>query len=201
NDLSLMALTVATGFVVDDGIVVLENISRRVEQGVAPMQAALQGTREVGFTVLSMSVSLIAVFIPILLMGGIIGRLFREFAVTLSIAIGLSAIVSLTVTPAMAGHLLRARHAAPPGRLARVWERSFNSLVAGYGRALGWVLAHGPLMVVLTFASLGLTVFLAIVVPKGLFPQQDTGLISGFSEASQDISSKAMKAAQEKVNA
>jgi len=201
DNLSLMALTISTGFVVDDAIVVTENIARLIEDGKTPLEAALEGSRQIGFTIVSITVSLIAVFIPILLMGGIIGRLFREFAVTLSVAITISAIVSLTVTPTMAGHLLRARGTERPGRFARTSERAFAALVSAYGRALGWVLGHAPLMLFLTIATVGLTVFLAIAVPKGLFPQQDTGLISGFSEAAQDISSTAMKRAQEKVNA
>jgi multidrug efflux pump len=201
DNLSLMALTISTGFVVDDAIVVTENIARLIEGGKTPLEAALEGSRQIGFTIVSITVSLIAVFIPILLMGGIIGRLFREFAVTLSIAITISAVVSLTLTPMMAGHLLRAPDAERPGRFARASERAFAAVVSSYGRALGWVLGHAPLMLFLTIATLGLTGFLAVVVPKGLFPQQDTGLISGFSEAAQDISSTAMKRAQEKVNA
>jgi multidrug efflux pump len=201
DNLSLMALAISTGFVVDDAIVVTENIARHIEAGKSPIEAALAGSKQIGFTIVSITVSLIAVFIPILLMGGVIGRLFREFAVTLSIAIALSAIVSLTLTPTMAGHLLRRASEERPGRVSRATDRVFAAMVRGYDHALGWVLDHSLLMLVLTIATLGLTIFLAIVVPKGLFPQQDTGLISGFSEASQDISSTAMRRAQEQVNA
>ena len=200
DNLSLMALTISTGFVVDDAIVVTENIARLIEDGKKPLEAALEGARQIGFTIVSITVSLIAVFIPILLMGGIIGRLFREFAVTLSIAVALSAIVSLTVTPMMAGRLLRPVHEEQLGWFARTSERGFAALVHGYDRALRWVLRHALLMLLLTIATLGVTALLAIKVPKGLFPQQDTGLISGFSEASQDISSGAMRRAQEKLN-
>jgi hydrophobe/amphiphile efflux-1 (HAE1) family protein len=201
DNLSLMALAISTGFVVDDAIVVTENIARFIEDGMPPLQAALAGARQIGFTIVSITVSLIAVFIPILLMGGIIGRLFREFAVTLSIAIVISAVVSLTVTPTMAAYLLRpASQAKRSG--AYLWsERFFEALQHGYDRALTWVLEHARLMLVLTLATVGVTVWLAVIVPKGLFPQQDTGLLSGFSEASQDISSTAMRGLQEKVNA
>ena len=200
DNLSLMALTISTGFVVDDAIVVTENIARLIEDGMKPLEAALEGARQIGFTIVSITVSLIAVFIPILLMGGIIGRLFREFAVTLSIAVALSAIVSLTVTPTMAGRLLRPVNEEKLGWFARTSERGFAALVRGYDRALRWVLRHALLMLLLTISTLGLTVLLAIRVPKGLFPQQDTGMLSGFSEASQDISSGAMRRAQEKLN-
>ena len=200
DNLSLMALTISTGFVVDDAIVVTENIARLVESGKPPLAAALEGARQIGFTIISITVSLIAVFIPILFMGGIVGRLFREFAVTLSIAVAISALVSLTVTPTMAGRLLRPvrhDHERPIGQAS---DRFLARLTRGYDRALGWTLDHSLLMAVLTVATLGLTIFLAFVVPKGLFPQQDTGLISGFSEASQDISSAAMQRAQRIVN-
>ena len=200
DNLSLMALTISTGFVVDDAIVVTENIARLIEGGMEPLEAALEGARQIGFTIVSITVSLIAVFIPILLMGGIIGRLFREFAVTLSIAVALSAIVSLTVTPTMAGRLLRPVNEEKLGWFARTSERGFAAVVRGYDRALRWVLRHALLMLLLTISTLGLTVLLAIRVPKGLFPQQDTGMLSGFSEASQDISSGAMRRAQEKLN-
>jgi hydrophobe/amphiphile efflux-1 (HAE1) family protein len=201
DNLSLMALAISTGFVVDDAIVVTENIARFIEEGHAPLKAALAGARQIGFTIVSITVSLIAVFIPILLMGGIIGRLFREFAVTLSIAIVISAVVSLTVTPTMAAYLLRAHDRRKRSRAYDLSERFFAALQRGYDRGITWVLDHAPLMLVLTVATVGLTVALAVVIPKGLFPQQDTGLISGFSEASQDISSTAMQHLQEKVNA
>jgi hypothetical protein len=200
DNLSLMALTISTGFVVDDAIVVTENIARLVESGKPPLTAALEGARQIGFTIISITVSLIAVFIPILFMGGIVGRLFREFAVTLSIAVGISALVSLTVTPAMAGRLLRAPRQQQEGRVGDASGRFLARLTRGYDRALGWTLDHSLLMALLTVATLGLTIFLAFVVPKGLFPQQDTGLISGFSEAAQDISSGAMQHAQSMVN-
>ncbi|HEV8260248.1 MAG TPA: multidrug efflux RND transporter permease subunit [Burkholderiales bacterium] len=198
NNLSLMALTVATGFVVDDAIVVLENISRRIEEGVAPMEAAIKGAREVGFTVLSMSLSLIAVFIPILLMGGIIGRLFREFAVTLSVAILVSLALSLTATPMMCARLLRpAKSTAEPGRLSRLSRRTFDSLLRGYERSLGWALCHGRFMMLLLAATVCLNVYLYVIVPKGFFPQQDTGRLSGSIQADQAISFQAM---QKKLN-
>ncbi|HEY5088640.1 MAG TPA: multidrug efflux RND transporter permease subunit [Polyangia bacterium] len=200
DNLSLMALTISTGFVVDDAIVVTENIARLIEDGKPPREAALEGARQIGFTIISITTSLIAVFIPILFMAGIIGRLFREFAVTLSVAVALSAIVSLTVTPMMASRLLRSESEARGGRFARVSERVFTAMVHGYDRALTWVLEHAPIMLLVTFATLGLTIFLAIKIPKGLFPQQDTGMLAGFSEASQDISSGAMRKAQERVN-
>ncbi len=194
NNLSLMALTVATGFVVDDAIVVLENISRRIEEGVAPMQAALQGAREVSFTVLSMSLSLIAVFIPILLMGGIIGRLFREFAVTLSVAILISLLLSLTVTPMMCARLLkRERPQDKPGRLARLSRNAFDGFLRGYERSLGWALRHRRFMMLLLAATVGLNIYLYVIVPKGFFPQQDTGRLSGFIQADQAISFQAMQ--------
>ena len=200
DNLSLMALTISTGFVVDDAIVVTENIARFIQDGRTPIEAALEGARQIGFTIVSITVSLIAVFIPILFMGGIIGRLFREFAVTLSVAVAISAIVSLTVTPMMAGRLLRPASETKQGRFTHASGRVFDAVLHGYDRALTWVLDHALVMLFLTFATLGLTVFLAIRIPKGLFPQQDTGMLAGFSQASQDISSGAMRTAQEKVN-
>ncbi|HEX3696300.1 MAG TPA: multidrug efflux RND transporter permease subunit [Polyangia bacterium] len=199
DNLSLMALTISTGFVVDDAIVVTENITRFIEQGMPPLKAALAGARQIGFTIVSITVSLIAVFIPILLMGGIVGRLFREFAVTLSIAIALSAVVSLTVTPTMAAYLLRSEAETQRTRFYRWSERFFQALSRGYDRGITWVLNHAVLVLLLTVATVALTGVLAVVVPKGLFPQQDTGLLAGFSEASQDISSTAMRGLQEKV--
>jgi multidrug efflux pump len=193
DNLSLMALTIATGFVVDDAIVVLENISRRIEEGVPPLEAALKGTREVGFTVLSMSLSLIAVFIPILLMGGIIGRLFREFAVTLSVAILVSLMVSLTTTPMMCARLLKHEPARKRGRLYRASEYAFRTLHRGYERSLSWALRHGPLMMLLLLATVCLNVWLYVIVPKGFFPQQDTGRVTGSIQADQDISFQAMR--------
>jgi hydrophobe/amphiphile efflux-1 (HAE1) family protein len=204
DNLSLMALTISTGFVVDDAIVVTENVARLVEGGATPFRAALEGARQIGFTIVSITASLIAVFIPILFMGGIVGRLFREFAVTLSVAVAISAVVSLTVTPTMAARLLRPEGQRRPGRLDRLdraVSRGFDALVARYDRALTWVLDHAGLMLVVTAATLALTVALAVIIPKGLFPQQDTGLVSGFSQASQDVSSQAMRRLQEQVNA
>ncbi len=201
DNLSLMALAISTGFVVDDAIVVTENIARYVEQGMPPLRAALEGAKQIGFTIVSITVSLIAVFIPILLMGGIVGRLFREFAITLSVAIVISALVSLTVTPTMASRLLRASVDEKRSRLFDWSERGFAWVQRGYDRGITWVLDHSGLMLLLTAATIGLTVWMAITIPKGLFPQQDTGLLAGFTEASQDISSTAMKGLQEKVNA
>jgi multidrug efflux pump len=193
DNLSLMALTIATGFVVDDAIVVLENISRRIEEGMAPMQAALQGSREVGFTVLSMSLSLISVFIPILLMGGIIGRLFREFAVVLSVAILISLVVSLTTTPMMCARLLRRESARAHGRAYHASERAFALLLGWYETSLAWALRHGPVMLLLLAATICLNIYLYVIVPKGFFPQQDTGRLVGNIQADQSISFQAMR--------
>jgi multidrug efflux pump len=190
DNLSLMALTIATGFVVDDAIVVLENITRYAEGGLSRTQAALRGAREVGFTVLSISVSLIAVFIPILLMGGILGRLFREFAITLSLAIVVSLIISLTTTPMMCSLLLRARSAQPPPRRRR---SLFDWLLGSYERSLTWALRHGSLVMLVLFATIGLNVLLFIVIPKGFFPQQDTGRLVGSIQADQSISFQLMR--------
>ncbi len=193
NNLSLMALTIATGFVVDDAIVVLENISRRIEEGIPPMQAALQGSREVGFTVLSMSLSLIAVFIPILLMGGIVGRLFREFAVVLSVAILISLVVSLTTTPMMCARLLRPEKDLKHGRLYNASERVFSWTLRAYEVSLGWALRHGIVMLILLAATIGVNFYLYTIVPKGFFPQQDTGRLVGNIQADQGISFQAMR--------
>jgi multidrug efflux pump len=192
DNLSLMALIVATGFVVDDAVVVLENIMRHVEAGVPPRQAALRGAHEVGFTVLSMSLSLVAVFLPVLLMGGIIGRLFREFAATLSIAIFISLIVSLTVTPMLASRLLKPKSSTPTGRLAAMGERGYARLLRGYDISLTWSLKHNWLMLAVFFATIAFTVHLYKIVPKGFFPTQDTGLIIGNIQADQAISFQAM---------
>ena len=188
-----MALTIATGFVVDDAIVVLENVSRHIEQGVAPFQAALRGAREVGFTVVSMSLSLIAVFIPILLMGGIVGRYFREFAVTLSVAILISLMLSLTMTPMMCSRLLRPESEQRHGRLYAWSERGFERLRRGYERSLAWVLTHGILVMLILLAVVCLNVYLYVIIPKGFFPQQDTGRLIGFIQADQSISFQAMQ--------
>jgi multidrug efflux pump len=179
--------------VVDDAIVVLENISRKFEEGMPAMKAALAGVREVGFTVVSISLSLVAVFIPILLMGGIIGRLFREFAVTLSVAVLVSMLVSLTATPMMCARLLRREPQREEGRIARWLERGFARLRDAYARSLSWALRHGPLMMALLLAAVCLNVYLYTVVPKGFFPQQDIGRISGSIQADQDISFQAMQ--------
>ncbi|WP_020698588.1 efflux RND transporter permease subunit [Reyranella massiliensis] len=193
NNLSLMAMTIAAGFVVDDAIIVLENVSRHIEEGMSRIEAALKGAREVGFTVVSMSLSLIAVFIPILLMGGIVGRLFREFAVTLSVAIVVSMVVSLTATPMMCAYVLRQPQDRPPGWFFRASERAFALLQALYGRSLGLVLRH-PLITILVFlGTVLLNIHLYVSIPKGFFPQQDTGRIVGGIRADQSISFQAMR--------
>ncbi|MGE5466178.1 MAG: multidrug efflux RND transporter permease subunit [Ignavibacteria bacterium] len=194
NTLSLMALTIATGFVVDDAVVVLENVSRHIDEGMQPFAAAMAGAREVGFTVLSMSLSLIAVFIPILLMGGIVGRLFREFAVTLSAAILISLAMSLTTTPMMCARLLRPRDKQQAhGRLHRASERVFAAALRGYEVSLDWALGHGRLMLLVLAATIGFNVYLYNIVPKGFFPQQDVGRLSGMIQADQSISFQAMR--------
>ncbi len=198
DNLSLMALTIATGFVVDDAIVVIENISRHLEEGMTPRQAAFKGAREIGFTVLSISVSLVAVFIPILLMGGIIGRLFREFAVTLSVAIGVSLVISLTTTPMMCAYLLKKNDPAKRGKLYRASERVFDWILAGYDHSLRWVLRHQFFTMLVTLITVALTVYLYVVVPKGFFPQQDTGRLVGNLQADQNISFQAMQKLTEK---
>ncbi|MFN3067288.1 multidrug efflux RND transporter permease subunit MdtC [Serratia sp. J2] len=192
NNLSLMALTIATGFVVDDAIVVLENISRHVEAGMKPIKAALQGVREVGFTVLSMSVSLVAVFIPLLFMAGLPGRLFREFAVTLSVSIGLSLLISLTLTPMMCAYLLRYQPPREQRRL-RGFGRMLLGLQQGYGRSLNWVLGHSRWVMAVFLATIALNVWLYISIPKTFFPEQDTGRLMGFIQADQSISFQAMR--------
>ena len=197
NNLSLMALIVATGFVVDDAIVVLENATRHIESGMTPAAAALLSAQEVGFTVLSMSLSLIAVFIPILFMGDIVGRFFREFAVTLSIAILVSLVVSLTLTPMMCARLLKQQPASRHGGFYKSSERAFETVRAAYGRSLGWALRHPLLVIVLLAATVGLNVYLYIAIPKGFFPQQDTGRMIGFIRADQTTSFQAM---QEKMS-
>jgi multidrug efflux pump len=197
DNLSLMALAISTGFVVDDAIVVLENVNRHLEQGVKPVQAAFLGAKEIGFTVLSMSTSLVAVFIPILMMGGIVGRLFREFAVTLSAAIGVSLVVSLTTTPMMCAKLLRPIDKEKHGRLYRASERAFDLLRNGYARSLRVVLAHKAVTLLITILTAVLSVVLYGLVPKGFFPQQDTGRLGGSIQAEQDISFQAIR---EKMN-
>jgi multidrug efflux pump len=193
DNLSLMALAICTGFVVDDAIVVIENITRYLEEGESPLAAAMKGSREIGFTVLSMSTSLIAVFIPLLLMGGIIGRLFREFAITLSVAIVVSLCVSLTTTPMMCALFLKSEKDMIRGKLYLASERIFQRGVATYTSGLRWVLRHQPFMLVLTGATICLSVYLYIVIPKGFFPQQDTGLMAGNILGSQDTSFPVMQ--------
>jgi multidrug efflux pump len=192
DNLSLMALAISTGFVVDDAIVVLENITRYLEQGMGPIQAAFRGAREIGFTVLSMSTSLVAVFIPILMMGGIVGRLFREFAVTLSIAIGVSLMVSLTTTPTMCAQLLKSLGEEKHGRAYKASQKVFDTVLGTYRVTLGWVLRHQFAVLVVTIATACVSVYLFREVPKGFFPQQDTGRIMGSVQAAQDISFDAM---------
>jgi multidrug efflux pump len=193
DNLSLMALTVATGFVVDDAIVVLENITRHIEAGMSPLDAALQGAKEVGFTVLSMSISLIAVFIPILLMGGIVGRLFREFAMTISIAIMISLAISLATTPMMCAVLLRGNSGRQHGRLYRASERFFDRMLNGYRRTLTLALRHPGSMMLILVAVFGLNFYLYNIIPKGFFPQQDTGRLVGSIQADQSISFQLMQ--------
>jgi multidrug efflux pump len=193
DNLSLMALTIATGFVVDDAIVVLENVTRHREAGMSAMDAALLGAREVGFTVLSMSLSLIAVFIPILLMGGIVGRLFHEFAVTLSVAILISLAISLTTTPMMCAYLFRSERELAHGRLYHAVEHGFNTVLAGYDHTLGWALRHSRIMVMILIGVLALNVYLFVKIPKGFFPQQDTGSMIGGIQADQSISFQLMR--------
>jgi multidrug efflux pump len=197
NNLSLMALTIATGFVVDDAVVMIENIARYIEAGDPPLRAALKGSAQIGFTILSLTVSLIAVLIPLLFMGDIVGRLFREFAITLSAAILVSAAVSLTLTPMLCAKLLHHRPAQEAGRVARASQAVFNRVLALYARTLRTVLNHQPLTLVVAVATLGLTLVLYTVVPKGLFPVQDTGVILGISEAPQSVSFPAMAQRQQ----
>ncbi len=193
DNLSLMALAICTGFVVDDAIVVIENITRYLEAGDSPMEAAMKGSREIGFTVLSMSISLIAVFIPILLMGGIVGRLFREFAVTLSVAVLVSLCVSLTTTPMMCALFLKSEKGVKHGAIYRASERVFQWSLDVYASGLRWVLRHQPLMLVVTAATICLSVYLYIIIPKGFFPQQDTGRLNGSILGAQDLSFPAMQ--------
>jgi len=192
DNLSLMALTICTGFVVDDAIVVIENIARYLEQGLSPMDAALRGAKEIAFTVLSISISLIAVFIPLLLMGGIVGRLFREFAITLCVAILMSLGISLTTTPMMCAQLLKEHGAEKHGRSYNMSERAFNATLNLYERTLQWVLRHAPLTLAVLLLTITVNVYLLIIVPKGFFPQQDNGTIQGGIQGAQDISFQAM---------
>ena len=193
DNLSLMALAISTGFVVDDAIVVLEDITRYLEQGMDPVQAAFRGAREIGFTVLSMSTSLVAVFIPILLMQGLVGRLFREFAVVLSVAIAMSLLVSLTVTPMLCAKFLRPQGERKHGRIYRASERAFDGMLKLYRGSLGWVLRHQAFTLAVTILTACLSIYLYIIAPKGFFPQQDTGRLGGSIQAAQDISFPAIR--------
>jgi multidrug efflux pump len=197
NNLSLMALTISTGFVVDDAIVMIENISRYIEDGEPPLQAALKGSKQIGFTIVSLTFSLIAVLIPLLFMGDIVGRLFREFAVTLAVTILVSAIVSLTLTPMMCAKLLTQQHTGEEGRFYRASERAWNSVIALYDRTLQWVLRHQTGTLLVAVSTLVLTVLLYIYIPKGFFPIQDTGVIQGVSEAAQTVSFPEMASEQQ----
>jgi multidrug efflux pump len=200
DNLSLMALTISTGFVVDDAIVMIENISRFIEAGHTPMQAALEGAEQIGFTILSLTVSLIAVLIPLLFMGGVVGRLFREFAVTLAVTIVISAVVSLTLTPMMSARILKFNPVSQQGRFYRASERVFERMIAFYGRTLKVVLRYQTTTLLVALGTLVLTVFLYIVIPKGFFPVQDTGVIQGISQARQNISFPAMAKKQQELN-
>jgi multidrug efflux pump len=199
DNLSLMALTISTGFVVDDAIVMIENISRYLEAGDTPMQAAIKGAEQIGFTIISLTVSLIAVLIPLLFMGGVIGRLFREFAVTLAVTIILSAVVSLTLTPMMCSRILRHTPEEKQGRFFRASERVFENIIAFYGRTLKFVLRFQTITLLVALATLVLTIFLYIIIPKGFFPTQDTGVIQGISQAPASISFAAMEQKQQEL--
>jgi multidrug efflux pump len=199
DNLSLMALTISTGFVVDDAIVVIENITRYLEQGMSPLDAALKGASEIGFTVLSISISLVAVFIPILLMGGIIGRLFREFAVTLSVAILVSLLISLTTTPMLCSRLLKHIREEDQGKLYRTSEKVFQFVLGKYEKSLTWVLEHAALTLLVLGITIGINVYLFMIVPKGFFPQQDNGIIFGGIQGAQDISFQAMQKATQRI--
>jgi multidrug efflux pump len=201
DNLSLMALTISTGFVVDDAIVMIENIARYIEAGDSPLQAALRGSEQIGFTIVSLTVSLIAVLIPLLFMGDIVGRLFREFAITLSATILVSAVVSLTLTPMMCSQLLRRKSEAEQGRFYRATERMFDRVIRFYGATLSWVLRHQPATLVITVTTLALTIALYVVAPKGFFPVQDTGVILGISEAPETVSFQAMAERQQALAA
>jgi multidrug efflux pump len=197
NNLTLMALTISTGFVVDDAIVMIENIVRYIEEGIPPLEAALKGSEQIGFTIISLTVSLIAVLIPLLFMGDVVGRLFREFAITLSVTILVSAVVSLTLTPMMCARLLRHKTAEEQSRFFKASERGFERVIAFYGRTLQWVLKHRTGTLVVAAGTLVLTIVLYILVPKGFFPVQDTGIIQGISQAAQTISFPAMSERQQ----
>ena len=201
NNLTLMALTISTGFVVDDAIVMIENIVRYIEEGERPLEAALNGSQQIGFTIVSLTISLIAVLIPLLFMGDIVGRLFREFAITLSVTILVSAVVSLTLTPMMCAKLLKHDPEAQKGRFYQASERGFEAVIGFYGKTLKWVLQHQTMTLIVAVATLLLTVFLYVIIPKGFFPVQDTGIIQGISEAGQSISFDAMAQRQQELSA
>src|SRR3979490_761468 len=201
NNLSLMAMTIATGFVVDDAIVMIENITRYIEAGDSPLQAALRGSEQIGFTIISLTVSLIAVLIPLLFMADVVGRLFRQFAIPLAVTIIISAIVSLTLVPMMCAKLLRHRAPQQMSPIARRSQEWFDRVVAEYGRLLNWVLDHQPLTLLVALITLALTVFLYIAIPKGFFPVQDTGLIQAITQASPTVSYAAMSERQQELAA
>ena len=201
NNLTLMALTISTGFVVDDAIVMIENISRYIEEGEPAMQAALKGSEQIGFTIISLTISLIAVLIPLLFMGDIVGRLFREFAVTLSVTILVSAVVSLTLTPMMAGRILKHKPESEQGRFYRASEHAFNKIIEYYGHTLRFVLRFQTITLLIAVATLALTVYLFYEIPKGFFPIQDTGVIQGITEAAQSVSFSEMSRLQQQVAA
>jgi len=199
DNLSLMALTIATGFVVDDAIVMIENIARYVEDGMEPVEAALQGSRQIGFTIISLTISLLAVLIPLLFMGDVVGRLFHEFAITLAVTIVISAVVSLTLVPMMCAKLIRHRPQSERSAFDIHAERTFDAIIVVYGRALNWVLDRQPLTLIVAVLTLAVTLLLYDLIPKGFFPVQDTGMIQGISEASQSISYQAMAELQNKL--
>ena len=201
DNLSVMALTIATGFVVDDAIVVIENISRFIEAGEFPLEAALKGSQQIGFTIISLTISLLAVLIPLLFMGDVVGRLFHEFAITLAITIVISAIVSLTLVPMMCARFLHQEVASAHGKTRQWSDRQFQAAISGYGRALTWVLNHQSLTLAVAVATLVLTALLYVVIPKGFFPAQDTGLIQGISQAAQTISFEGMADRQQALAA
>ncbi len=199
DNLSLMALTISTGFVVDDAIVMVENISRYIEEGEPPMEAALKGAEQIGFTIVSLTVSLIAVLIPLLFMGDVVGRLFREFAVTLAVTIIVSAVVSLTLTPMMASRILKQHPRSKAGALLPASEDAFDSMIAFYGRTLKFVLRFQTITLLVAVGTLLLTIFLYIIIPKGFFPVQDTGIIQGISQAPPTIGHNAMAEKQQEL--
>lgn len=199
DNLSLMALSIAVGFVVDDAVVVIENIVRHLEQGMTPLEAALKGSAEIGFTIVSITLSLIAVFIPLFLMGGYVGKLFQEFAVTITASLLLSLVISLTLTPMMCARLLKDDSRRKHGRIYLLFERGFDALLALYARGLRVVLRHRFATLLVMLSTVALTGYLYVIIPKGFFPQQDTGQIVGITEAAQDISFPAMSERQQAI--